>query len=86
MAWTVGGFSVILLLVWMRSSLGNAPYATSEPSVPGHRAHSVLAKPSGFEVIGLVFYGRKETVSILDCYLKACAPSLRYSRILLTGR
>ena len=27
-------------------------------------------KPGGVKVIGLVFYGRKEFVSILDCYLK----------------
>jgi hypothetical protein len=27
-------------------------------------------KPEGIKIIALVFYGRRETVSILDCYLK----------------
>ena len=27
-------------------------------------------KPAGMKVIGLVFYGRRQFVSILDCYLK----------------
>ena len=31
-------------------------------------------KPAGFKIIGLIFYGRKQTVSILDCYLKVVAP------------
>jgi len=30
-------------------------------------------KPDGVDkVMGLVFYGRRQTVSILDCYLKVC--------------
>ena len=31
-------------------------------------------KPSGMKVIGLVFYGRRRFVSILDCYLKVRDP------------
>lgn len=27
-------------------------------------------KPQGFKIVGLVFYGRRATVSILDCYLQ----------------
>lgn len=28
------------------------------------------SKPEGFKIIGLVFFGRRATVEILDCYLK----------------
>lgn len=28
------------------------------------------SKPEGFKIIGLVFFGRRPTVEILDCYLK----------------
>ena len=27
-------------------------------------------KPTGFKIIGLIFFGRQRTVEILDCYLK----------------
>ena len=29
-----------------------------------------FSKPEGIKIIALIFYGRPETVSILDCYLK----------------
>lgn len=32
-------------------------------------------KPDGLKVVGLVFYGRRETVSILDCYLQVSRTS-----------
>lgn len=33
-------------------------------------------KPDGLKVVGLVFYGRPASVSILDCYLKVCETPL----------
>lgn len=38
-------------------------------------------KPLDFRIVGLVFYGRKEYVQILECYLQA---SLEQSRVMLT--
>lgn len=35
-----------------------------------HPAVSPWEKPKGFKIIGLIFFGRKRTVEILDCYLK----------------
>lgn len=29
-----------------------------------------FAKPEGFKIIGLIFFGRPDRVAILDCYLK----------------
>lgn len=37
---------------------------------PGNQALRAWKKPDGLKVIGLVFYGRKEFVEVLDCYLK----------------
>ena len=42
----------------------SAPLYHSEPQTPA------FSKPKGFKIIALIFYGRPETVSILDCYLK----------------
>ena len=43
---------------------GSAPVYHTEPqSLP-------FSKPEGVKIIALIFYGRPETVSILDCYLK----------------
>ena len=35
-----------------------------------HSNVSPWDKPKGFKIIGLIFFGRKRTVEILDCYLK----------------
>ena len=35
-------------------------------------------KPEDLRVVGLVFYGRVEYASILDCYLQVCLFSLRW--------
>lgn len=44
-------------------------------------------KPDGLKVVGLVFYGRRETVSILDCYLQVSRttqqPSEKSSRLII---
>lgn len=42
----------------------SAPLYHSEPQFPP------FSKPEGVKIIALIFYGRPETVSILDCYLK----------------
>lgn len=35
-----------------------------------HSGAALWSKPEGFKIIGLVFFGRRTTVEILDCYLK----------------
>ncbi|KAI9669215.1 MAG: hypothetical protein M1817_004710 [Caeruleum heppii] len=47
-------------------SLSGSNFELSKPL--GQQAH--YKKPDGFKIIGLVFYGRRDRVSILDCYLK----------------
>jgi len=37
---------------------------------PSSQALREWKKPEDLKIIGLVFYGRKEFVEILDCYLK----------------
>ena len=34
------------------------------------KSKAPFPKPTGFKIIGLLFYGRPETVTILDCYLR----------------
>lgn len=46
------------------STNSSAPLYHSGPKFPA------FSKPKGVKVIALIFYGRPETVSILDCYLK----------------
>ena len=54
-------FAVLLL-----SSLG-----VDLPRNPWNPSQVVQwSKPEGFKIIGLVFFGRRATVEILDCYLK----------------
>jgi hypothetical protein len=43
-----------------------------------------LTVPPGVRVIGLVFYGRRALVEVLDCYLKVQLPSLPTKSINLT--
>ncbi|KAI9756356.1 MAG: hypothetical protein M1815_003779 [Lichina confinis] len=64
--------SLFVVFVWFRL----LPAEVS-PSVAGffgssggHRATGVVRRPTGVPIIALVFYGRKRSVSILDCYLK----------------
>jgi hypothetical protein len=49
---------------------GNAAGSGSHIGEPSSRALSEWKKPKDLKVIGLVFYGRKDFVEILDCYLK----------------
>lgn len=45
--------------------------AKVQPSGPPTVVQSNLfEKPEGFKVIGLIFYGRRATIAVLDCYLK----------------
>lgn len=66
------------------------PYKPNQPiqrfwTVQGFEA-DLLKKPNGVtKIMGLVFYGRRSTVAILDCYLKVCA-SLVSSLTILTSR
>ena len=48
-----------------------APSTTSATSTP-NPSTSVTAweKPSGFKIIGFIFFGRPPVVEVLDCYLK----------------
>ena len=41
-----------------------------KPNGGKHTTVSPWEKPKGFKVIGLIFFGRQQTVEILDCYLK----------------
>lgn len=45
-------------------SMNTSTPPSSEPQTPP------FLKPEGIKIIALIFYGRPETVSILDCYLK----------------
>lgn len=48
------------------------PELSNDSSPPVHKDPSTKSwvKPKGVKIIALIFYGRPETVSILDCYLK----------------
>ena len=61
-------FTVILLAWTQLFSLDPLRHTTLAFKALDHA--TVLKRPSGFKIIALVFYGRKATVSILDCYLK----------------
>lgn len=65
--------------------LGESPFA-HHPPPPGQATGKPLGFPSthaadvpipaGVKVIGLVFFGRRELVQVLDCYLKVRPSSL----------
>lgn len=46
------------------------PSSHSSPAVHKDPSAKTWAKPEGVKIIALIFYGRPETVSILDCYMK----------------
>ena len=55
-----------LFVLLLLSSLGIGPQRNAwKPS-----GVALWSKPQGFKIIGLVFFGRRATVEILDCYLK----------------
>lgn len=46
------------------------PSNHSSPAFHEDPSATIWVKPEGFKIIALIFYGRPETVSILDCYMK----------------
>ena len=59
--------SVLLIFVlWTYLSLNKSDFSTRREILGTSR----WIKPEGFKIVGMVFYGRPPTVSILDCYLK----------------
>lgn len=46
------------------------PSNHSSPAVQEDPSATTWVKPEGVKIIALIFYGRPETVSILDCYMK----------------
>ena len=71
----------VLVITWILAQLFVASYVTvnsarqslhERPVVHTDGVTSVPTTPTEAEVIGLVFYGRREFVRVLDCYLKVC--------------
>jgi hypothetical protein len=66
------GLSVLGLLFTNRERIRESRFVDFGLS-PTHSSTDPLETPeSPRKIIGLVFYGRKEFVSILDCYLQVC--------------
>jgi len=69
-------FVAISLLLGLRSAHASGYKIPSLPSsLRANRDASTTAlkswqKPEGFKIIGLVFYGRRKTMEVLDCYLQ----------------
>lgn len=66
--------ALIITLVWTLAQLHAVNL--SKPSAQGlplsHADSLPYPSPLKREVIGLVFFGRREFVRMLDCYLKVC--------------
>jgi hypothetical protein len=62
-----------------RYSPGATAGSASHIGRPSIEALRQWRKPAGLKVIGLVFYGRKQFVEVLDCYLKVIG-TFRHSR------
>ena len=52
-------------LLWLRFVQRATPSSVMKSLRPGTQV-----KPEGFKVIGLLFYGRRSTIEILECYLR----------------
>ena len=52
-------------LVWLRF----VQHATASSVIQSLRP-GTMTKPEGFKIIGLLFYGRRSTIEILECYLR----------------
>jgi len=69
-------FVAISLLLGLRSAYASGYKLPSLPSsLRTYRDASTTAlkswqKPEGFKIIGIVFYGRRKTMEVLDCYLQ----------------
>ena len=61
--------SGILLLLVSLGTITWLLHGSGESQKSLHNPHKWV-KPKGFKIVGMVFYGRPPTVSILDCYLK----------------
>ena len=59
---SVVSFFLLLVYFW--------PYKLDNTKQNALPRTSQWIKPEGFKIVGMVFYGRPPTVSILDCYLK----------------
>jgi len=68
-AWKTGSFDALVRHNAPSSPL-RSPSGLKKQTLPGEGIES-YEKPPGFRIVGLVFYGRREYVRILDCYLQA---------------
>ena len=73
--------ALVLAITWILAQLFGISYVTVSPTrqslhpkpvVHTDGVTSIPTTPAKLEVIGLVFYGRREFVHVLDCYLKVC--------------
>lgn len=48
----------------------NVDYSKYDLKLDSHAPPGGWKKPAGLNVVGLIFYGRRRTVDILDCYLQ----------------
>jgi hypothetical protein len=72
----VSVFAFILLLI-TGTHTGRIPkLSLSYNEKPTQPSNAYAGKPESQKVIALVFYGRREFVEILDCYLMVCFPSI----------
>lgn len=68
---------LVLVTLGLRShdNMAVLRFGSSRGGKPGLSDPNDLRRwkpPKGRRIVALVFYGRKENVSILDCYLKVC--------------
>ena len=70
--WRRSCYLVILTSVFSLLFLGSLLFSrkANGPTQNPKQISRKWAKPEGFKIVGMVFYGRPATVSILDCYLK----------------
>ena len=71
-AWRRTCYLVILSSIISLVILGGLLFSrqVNGPTQNPKRILRKWTKPEGFKIVGMVFYGRPATVSILDCYLK----------------
>lgn len=84
--WVILLVSIVLALVILVSyhplTITNALSSTTSPSTTSPSAPLVwpsavlvdgtpILKPRDFKIIGILFFGRRDTLSVLECYLRA---------------
>lgn len=67
--------AIVLSLTYLRANTEVAASASSIPSASSVPSAvlvdgTTFQKPEGFKIIGLLFFGRRATMSILECYLR----------------